>query len=253
MSGPQPWSKPASGWADPEPSPGSGGTQDGWRPQLSPSPPQSRRGVIIGGLVGLLVGLLAAAPAGYLVGHSTSNRSVATPSASAPAPSGSLRPFEASQLAVNKAKFPGELVQLAEPWMPWVNACVTSAEVGGPKLGSGERMHVLCHYGVVGVHFVLFNSVAERDAARGLRQRRGTELRDQAPGAAEPTHRTGTSGRGGTYVEYAVRSGNGTGKIVSGVWWNLDEQPTGLYFEALWETGLGESWEPLRDLWQRYS
>jgi hypothetical protein len=202
-------------------------------------------------LVGLVVGLLAAAPAGFLVGRSTSDRPAVTSSASAPAPSGSLGPFEARQLAANRAKFADDLVPLAEPWMPRMHDCVTSAEAGGPKLGPGERTHVLCRYGPVGVHFALFNSGAERDAARDLRQRQAMELRDEAPGAAEPAHRTGTSGRAGSYVEYIVRSGSG--KIVGGVLWTLDELPVGVYFEAFWDSLLGKSWEPLRDLWQRHS
>lgn len=59
----------------------------------------------------------------------------------------------------------------------------------------------------------------------------------------------------GNYAEYAypASSGERAGQVVAGVWWDGDRSPVAGYLVAYWDEGLGQSSEPLRDLWHRAS
>jgi hypothetical protein len=133
-----------------------------------------------------------------------------------------------------------------------MGACATDTEVGGPKLPAGEKQHVYCRYRGVAVHFALYDSAANKEAARAYRQRMGIIGRALAPGMREATQSTGgVSKTPGSYVEYA---GNGQdGRPVCGIWWGRDNSMGALYLETPCEAGLGGNWDALRDLWQRNS
>jgi hypothetical protein len=202
--------------------------------------------------IGLAVGLVVAAPIGYLVGNSRTGKAPPAPTSSAQQLSaGPLPLFEQTQQTLNKAKFEGDLQAFAEPWLPWLGGCVNNHDPGGTKLEAGERSRVLCRYGGTAVNFVLYNSNAERDDARSYRQRLSVDAHQMAPGLTEPTRKTGKSGVSGDYVEYTLR--DGSQRVIAGLWWDREDAPVGLYIETLWQEGLGGKWEPLRNLWQRYS
>jgi hypothetical protein len=273
-AGSPPWSsQPASGWTNPEPrqpawtngdpllgAPAEG--SPGWRPRIEPTPRPPRRGrLVIFAVIGLLAGLLIAAPVGFIVGSRNADDSTEPKSANSAAPSASasLGPFEASQLALNKTKFDGELATFAEPWLPWIGGCSTNTEANGPKLNAGEKTRIFCRYGGPSViFFVLYNSVAERDKARLSRERQNLDADQLAPGVKPSASRGGASGTpsaapggaaGVTYVEYAFR--NSAGRTIAGIWWGRNDSPASAYLEVPWEEGLGAKWEPIRDIWQR--
>jgi hypothetical protein len=101
--------------------------------------------------------------------------------------------------------------------------------------------------------FVEYRSVADRDRAR--KRTAGTGDPGLAPGIAAPDRRSAPSGRTtGNYVEYAYRvTEQGGVRTVNGIWWDDDKTPIGGYLLAFWKEGLGERWEPMRDLWSRYA
>jgi hypothetical protein len=37
------------------------------------------------------------------------------------------------------------------------------------------------------------------------------------------------------------------------MWWDDARTPVAGYLLAYWKEGLGEKWEPMRDLWSRYA
>jgi len=227
-----------------------------WRPRIEPSPPRRRGGLVIGLLIGLLVGLLVAGPAGYLLNGRTAERSSNGAESASPGASGTaaLPPFEASQLALNRTKFTGDLAELAEPWLPWMGGCLRNTDPRGPKLRDGEQARVFCRLDAVGISFVLYASMAERDKAHLARQRQNIDAQQLAPGAAGPSRKSGASGRTtGDYLEYAYRSTAGDGWVFCGIWWTKEKTPATVFMEAAWKGELGGSWEPLRNLWQRYT
>jgi len=45
----------------------------------------------------------------------------------------------------------------------------------------------------------------------------------------------------------------GVTRTVAGIWWEDAQTPIAAYLLAYWKDGLGERWEPMRDLWSRYA
>ena len=206
---------------------------------------------MIGLLIGLVVGLLVAGPAGYLLNGRTTERS-ASPSPTASS-SAALPPFESSQLGLNRAKFTGDLAELAERWLPWMGGCLGDTDPRGPKLRDGEQARVFCRLDAVGISFVRYTSMAERDKALLARQRQNIDAQQLAPGAVALGRKSGASGRTADYLEYAYRSSTGDGWVFCGIWWARENTPATVFMEAAWKEEMGSSWEPLRDLWQRYT
>jgi hypothetical protein len=170
-----------------------------------------------------------------------------------PGPSSSALPlFEATQASLNKAKFDGDLVPLAEPWLDKMGGCAVNGEVGGPQLPADEKKHVFCRYGGVSLHFGQYAGRTEKDAARAYRQQLNLAGGALAPGLREATRTTGgVTGATGSYIEYAFKGQDG--RTICGVWWDRDDESSAFYMETLCENGLGGNWDPLRDLWRRTS
>jgi hypothetical protein len=230
-----------------------------WQPRITPSPQQRSR-LGLGLLIGLLIGLVAFGPGGYALRMWTTEpgTTVAGPTPTpAPTASGSaaLPPYEASQLALNEAKFDGELTAFAESWLPWLGGCAKNGEPGGPRLSQAERTRIFCEIGGLNAFFVEYTSIAERDKARLLRSRLNIDARQLTPGVGPPAgEKAGASGtvKGG-YVEYAFREGSGANaRVVASVWWDDADAPVAGFLQGPW-TSVGEKWEPIRDVWQRYS
>jgi hypothetical protein len=194
--------------------------------------PASR--ILLGLLVGLLVGFLVFGAAGYRVG--TRN-----PIASADADSG--------RSTVEVFGGDKDLATLATAWLPAATGCASA------KAAPGERARISCALGKLTLHFVRFESAAERDRARLARREQHDDAQRLAPGAAHLLRRPSASNRTrGEYIEFAYVSGTGAGApIVAGLWWDNGDQPLAAYAEAPWAKGLGENWAPLRDAWKRYS
>jgi len=249
---PAQWSPPQQRipWTDPP------ATQDGqtWQPRITPSPPRKPR-LGLGILIGVLVGLLVFGTAGFFAGRATAPEPKAQPTASAtPRPTGSLPAYEAGQLELNRKKFTGDLATLAEPWLAVVGGCSNSADQFGPKLDAGEQTRVFCELNNLSVFFVQYKSIADRDAKRATRQKQNTDAQALTPGAAGPSQKSTPSGKAtGNYIEYAYRGGSGNqARTTSGVWWEMDKAPVAAFIEVYW-SDIGEKWDPLRDVWQRYS
>lgn len=227
--------------AAPDPLDSSGG------PRIAPvaRPSRNRTGLWIGGVV---MAAVLAGGAGLLAGKALGGGGEPT----APSASASPALYEATQYSLNKAKFDGDLMPLAEPWLRQMGGCAIDTEVGGPKLPAGEKRHVFCRYLGVSVHFADYESAEKREAARAHRQEMGIVGRALAPGLREATQTTGgTSGSPGSYVEYA---GNGQdGRPVCGIWWGRDNSTAAMYLETPCAAGLGGNWDALRDLWHRNS
>jgi len=101
--------------------------------------------------------------------------------------------------------------------------------------------------------FVEYKSTAARDKARGKLQPQARDARTLAPGAKPPGKTEGKS-VSGDYVEYAYRlTEGGVTRTVAGIWWDDAQTPIAAYLLAYWQDGLGERWEPMRDLWSRYA
>jgi hypothetical protein len=186
---------------------------------------------------------------GYLLGAQNGGQPAPEPTVAA---SPSLQPYEASQVALNRAKFSGDLVPLAEPWLAEMGLCRTNTDIQGPALQRGEAKHVFCRVGGVSVHFALFKSAQELSSGRAFREQLYLKSGAVAPGAGQPGRKTGgVSHAQGDYVEYALKGTDG--RALCGIWWNRDNSQAALLLEALCQEDLGGSWAPLRDLWQRYS
>jgi hypothetical protein len=247
---PQAWN---SGWTDPAPPPAAEGAPPAWQPRIVPSPPPQRGKLILGLVIGLVAGMLIAAPATYFLAPSRDDgakpRTDPSPSASRAA----LQAFEQNQANLNKAKFSGDLVPMAQPWLPYMSSCLLNTDDGGPRLGTDESTHVMCRYGGVFVHFVTFKGPLERDRSRAFRQRLNGESKALAAGMEEPSRKPRTSDKTvGTYLEYALK--NSEQRVLTGIWWDPEgDKPIAMYVEARWEEVLGGSWDPLRDLWQTRS
>jgi len=225
----------ASAWAD---------TADAWLPEAR------RRRPVLRFVVELVVVVLAGA-GGYLLGMQRHDGQPAPQSTAVPGPS--LQPYEASQVALNRAKFSGDLVPLAQPWLAEMGRCRTDTDVEGPQLPPDETKHVLCRVGGVSVHFSLFKSAQALSQERTYREGLYLTSGALAPGAGQPGRKTGgVSHAQGRYVEYALKGTNGKPPLC-GIWWNRDNSQAALLLEALCQEDLGGSWAPLRDLWQRYS
>jgi hypothetical protein len=237
-------------WTDPTP-PEDGQT---WRPRIEPSPPRKPR-LGLGILIGVLAGLLVFGTAGYFVGRAMAPEAKAQPTTSpTPRPTGSLPAYEAGQLELNRKKFTGDLATIAEPWLASVGGCSNSADQFGPKLDAGEQTRVFCELNNLSVFFVQYKSMADRDTKRATRQKQNSDAQALTPGAAGPSQKTTPSGKAtGNYIEYAYRGGSGNqARTTSGIWWEMDKAPVAAFIEVYW-SDIGEKWDPLRDVWQRYS
>jgi hypothetical protein len=230
------------------------GTTDPLTPgpaRITPSPPRNRSGLLIGLAIGLAVALLLGV-GGFFLGRGTASPTAAPTASPAASPSASLHPYEASQLAINKTKLDGEFTALAQPWLAVLGGCATDTDTGGPKLPKDESKHVFCRYGSVSVHFSLFKSPTDRDNGRKFRQQLNSESDGLAPGLAAPGRKPGgVTKTQGNYVEYAFKEQDG--RAICGIWWDHEDSQAVLLLESLCQEGLGGSWAPLRDLWQRYS
>ncbi|MFF5293283.1 hypothetical protein [Paractinoplanes globisporus] len=97
--------------------------------------------------------------------------------------------------------------------------------------------------------FVEYKTIPDRDKARGKLQKQSQDARTLAPGATAPAEKNGRH-----YVEYAYPlTEGGVTRTVAGIWWDDAQTPIAAYLLAYWKDGLGERWEPMRDLWSRYA
>ena len=241
---PDPFGEEQEGWTD---TPYGFAAPRGRR--IEPSPPPQRSRLVVGLLAGLVTGLLLFGTGGYFAGRATA------PQAPAPAPR-ALGVFERNQVAVNQPDFAGTgLTALAEGWLPYLSTCSRSGSPGGPKLNDGEKVRVRCTLDGMSAIFVAYESAAERDKARVKAVGQADDARTLTPGVAPAAERATPSGRTtGNYLEYAYRlTEGGTTRTVSGMWWDDARTPVAGYLLAYWKEGLGEKWEPMRDLWSRYA
>lgn len=225
--------------------------------RIEPSPPPDRNRLVVSALAGLVAGLVVFGAAGWLVGRATAPAAAPAPAAPAPAPAPSrLGVFEQNQVAVNQPDFAGTgLTGLVRGWLPYLATCTRNNTPGGPALNSGEKVRVRCTLDGMSASFVEYNSVAERDRARVKTLGQAVDARSLTPGVAPAAERAAPSGRTtGNYVEYAFRlTERGTTRTVSGIGWDDARTPVAGYLLAYWKDGVGESWEPMRDLWSRYA
>ncbi|GIF16831.1 hypothetical protein FHX34_1021094 [Actinoplanes teichomyceticus] len=229
---------------------------DEQRPPAAPrfpataKPKRGRAGII----AALIVLPLAFGAGGFFLGKSQGDGGspAAAGTAAKPAASTSLPPYEASQLAINRAKLGNDLSGIAGPWVAEVGGCASNTEPGGPKLPVDEKTHVFCRYGGVSVHFASYRTAAQRDAARAWRQQLSLQNGSLVQGMELPSHKTGgVTGTTGTYVEYALKGADN--RAYCGIWWDREGEISAVYLEALCKEDLGGSWAPLRDLWSRHS
>jgi hypothetical protein len=225
-----------------------------WQPRIVPSPKPPRKRIIGAALIGLAAGLLIFGPSGFLVGYQAAPT---PPPAPKPTPSAtpSLPTFQRTQLELNKRKFPSELTPIASNWMPWVTTCAKSGEPNAAPLAEDEAVRVSCNYANTSIVFIQYKTTDARDKAYAKYLAQNIDAKQMAPGVGEPATKKTTSGAvSGRYIEYAYKSRpDAAGKTVCGMWWSDDKAPIAAYVLAFWADGLGESWEPLRDLWRRYS
>ncbi|WP_215784275.1 hypothetical protein [Paractinoplanes bogorensis] len=234
--GGDPFGERQEGWTD---TPYGFSTPPGRR--IEPSPPPARNRLVIGILAGLVAGLLLFGTGGYFVGRATAPNE---PKAQQP----SLGSFEQNQLTLNRATFAGTaLTPIAEGFLPYLTSCTR------PRANTGEKARVRCSLDGMSAIFVEYDSVADRDRARAKADT--GDAPELTPGVARATEGTTPSGRiTGNYLEYAYRlTESGTTRTVSGVWWDDARTPVAGYLLAYWKEGLGEKWEPMRDLWSRYA
>jgi hypothetical protein len=246
-----PFGERAEGWTD---TPYGFAAPPGRR--IEPSPPPQRSRLIVGLLAGLVAGLVLFGTGGYFAGRATAPEAAAEPSTPAPAPSSPLGVFEQNQVAVNQPDFAGSsLTAISEGWLPYLSTCSRSGTPGGPKVNAGEKVRVRCTLDGMSAIFVEYESVAERDKARVKAMGQAVDARTLTPGVAPAAERPTPSGRTtGNYLEYAFRlTEGGTTRTVSGMWWDDAQAPVAGYLLAYWKEGLGEKWEPMRDLWSRYA
>jgi hypothetical protein len=246
MRYPEPAPPPVSPWPDLPPV---------GPPRILPSPRPPRSKLVPGLLIGVLAGLLIFVPTGYFLRAATVHPKASPTQGPTAAPvdtSGAISAFERNQLSLNQGKVTGDLATFAKSWLPYVSGCNTNADANGPKLGDGESTRVLCHYGAVTVYFVQFTSTGTRDAALGRRKTMNSDAKQLMPGVADLKQRKTTSGNAnGNYVEYGFKAESG--RQYAAIWWDNTDTAVGGFLVAEWKDGLQESWEPLRDLWQRYS
>ncbi len=243
-----------------------GESQEGWSEtpygfstppgrRIEPTPPPERSRLVIGILAGLVAGLLLFGTGGYFAGRATAPRATGAPTP-APVGNGELGVFERNQVAVNTPDFAGsKLTTIAEGWLPYLSTCTRSGSPGGPKLNDGEKVRVRCTLDGMSAIFVEYASDAERDRARAKVTGQAADARTLTPGVAPATEQASPSGRTtGNYAEYAYRlTESGTTRTISGIWWDDAQAPVAGYLLAYWREGLGEKWDPMRDLWSRYA
>ena len=68
-------------------------------------------------------------------------------------------------------------------------------------------------------------------------------------GVGEPS--VNRNGLNGNYVEYAYTVGSDQPRTVCAIWWDSTAEPVAAYMLGYWTEGVGQKWEPLRDLWAR--
>ncbi len=223
-----------------------------WQPRIVPSPKPPRGRVLLGIAVGLLAGLVLFGPTGYLVGAHRAESAPPKPQSSSPGTGDALGPFEQNQRALNTNKFNGDLAVFAKSWLPHVANCNKSGDKDGPQLGQGEVVRISCRYASVTVFFVQFQSIEERDRARGGRVPQNEDAKQMMPGVGEAAaKRTASGNANGNYLEYGFKGD--TGRTFAGLWWDNTATPVAGFMIVDWNDGLDEKWEPLRDLWRRYS
>ncbi|WP_203724212.1 hypothetical protein [Paractinoplanes durhamensis] len=225
--------------------------------RIEPSPPPPRSRLLTGLLAGLVAGLLLFGTTGWFAGRATApepSKPTTTPTAAAP--KSTLGVFEQSQAAINQPDFDGTpLTGLAQGWLPYLSTCGRSGKPGGPTLDAGEKTRVRCTLDGMSALFVEYNSIADRDKARVVTLGQNVDARTLTPGVGEPGERPTPSGRTtGNYVEYSFElTEDGVTRTVAGVWWDDAQTPIAAYLLAYWKDGVGEHWEPVRDLWSRYA
>jgi hypothetical protein len=212
----------------------------------TPSDPHPTR-LFAGLVIGLIAGLLLFGTAGWFTGRATAPKSAspkpAPQAVPTPTPTPTLGLFEQTQATLNAAHFKGP--NLAQPWLPYLANCATTT----PAQADGEKNRVRCTIDGMSAFFVEYKSTAERDKARGKLQPQVREASTLTPGAKPP----GKTAEG-NYVEYAYRlTEGGVTRTVAGIWWDDAQRPTAAYLLAYWKDGLGERWDPMRDLWSRYA
>ncbi|XVU24086.1 hypothetical protein ACQPZJ_43755 [Actinoplanes sp. CA-054009] len=225
--------------------------------RIEPTPPPNRGRFFVGLLAGLIVGLLLFGAGGFFAGRATAPEPAAeSPNSAGEGGNSQLGVFEQSQAALNAPDFAGTgLVTLSEGWLPFLSTCGRSGTPGGPRLSPGEKVRVRCTLDGMSAIFVEYESVAERDKARVKAMGQAVDARALTPGVGPATEGPTPSGRTtGNYVEYAYRlTEDGTTRTVSGIWWDDAAAPVAGFLLAYWKEGVGEKWEPMRDLWSRYA
>jgi hypothetical protein len=158
-------------------------------------------------------------------------------------------------MTLNHPKFDPALGPLATGFMPYLSGCARSGTPGGPALNPGEKNRVRCTLGGMSASFVEFGSAADRDKARVKVLGQNVDARTLTPGADPSVLRQWPSKRSsGNYVEYAYRiTEQGNDRTVSGLWWDDAQSPVAAYLLAYWAEGVGQSWAPIRDVWNRYA
>ncbi|MFI6073011.1 hypothetical protein ACIA5C_15620 [Actinoplanes sp. NPDC051343] len=225
--------------------------------RIEPSPPPDRSRLLIGLIAGLVAGLLVFGVGGFFAGRATAPDAAPKPKSKPnPTATGKLGVFEQSQVTLNQPHFAGTgLVTISQGWLPYLSSCSRSGEPGGPAVKAGEKARVRCTLNGMSVFFVEYGSIADRDRARVDTLRQNVDARTLAPGVGAATQGPTPSGRtNGNYVEYAYKlTEAGVTRPVAAVWWDDAQTPVAGYLLAYWEEGLGESWDPMRDLWARYA
>jgi hypothetical protein len=226
--------------------------------RIEPSPPPQRSRLLKGLLAGLIAGLLVFGIGGFFTGRLTAPDAAAKPEANRT--TGKLGVFEQSQAALNQPHFAGTgLVAISQSWLPYLSSCSRSGEPGGPALNAGgntgEKIRVRCTLSGMSAIFVEYNSIADRDKARVKTLDQNVDARTLTPGVGPAVQGPTPSGRtNGNYVEYAYKlTEGGVTRPVAALWWDDSQTPVAGYLLAYWKEGLGESWDPIRDLWSRYA
>jgi hypothetical protein len=144
---------------------------------------------------------------------------------------------------------------MSQGWLPFLSNCTRSGEPGGPALKPTEKTRVRCTLDGMSAFFVEYDSISDRDKARVDTLRQNVDARTLTPGVGAATQGPTPSGRTtGNYVEYAYKlTEGGVTRPVAAIWWDDAQTPVAGYLLAYWKEGLGESWDPMRDLWARYA